>query len=443
MHDVPQSAYVNPAIQPRCNLLIGIPALNSLYINATSTGFSYNDLSAGETLLDIERIAKNLHTIDYITTELHANLITVGYKYSDFYISFNIAEKVNAKVFYPSNLIELAVFGNEKLIGKTLTTRGLGANISHLREYSLGIAHDADEDLSWGVRAKLIFGKANITTRSKPFSFSVQDESYNLLAEWAAQVNASFPLVVSTNEQNEVTGIEPGEINILKYLLNSSNLGLGFDAGIIFRSEPITWSASVLDFGATWWRSDTHQFNNTGSFAFNGITDEDMTNPDQFLETMLDSVENQIKIFSNAETYASILSTKVNLGGTYQLHPNFNLGVLLRTEFYPRRPVPSLTISLNTVQLGYLAGSISYSVMNGSYNNVGIGLGLGSKNFAFHIISDNALAFIWPQKAQTANLRFGMNLLFGCSEKQQKKKKKTFKYSGPGCYTYRKEDRKK
>jgi len=437
MHDLPQAAYVNPAIQPRCNLMIGIPALNSLYINATSTGFSYNDLSAGEQQLNIESIADGLHSVDYLTSEIHANLITLGYRYSDFYFTFNIAEKVDVKAFYPSKIIDLAVYGNDNLIGRTMSTTGLGANATHLREYSLGIAQETNDQLSWGARAKLIFGKANITTRRKPFSFTTEDGSYNLLAEWAAQVNASFPLVVTTNDENEVNGIDVGEINIMKYLFNRLNIGFAADFGVIYKTDPIVWSASILDLGATWWRSDTHQFNNTGSFAFNGLTDDDLNNTGELLETLSDSIQNQIKVFENTETYASTLCPKVNVGGTYGFHPNFNAGVLVRTEFYPRRPVPSLTLSLNTVQLGYLAGSISYSIMNGSYNNVGVGLGIGSKNFVFHLISDNVLAFIWPNKAQTANLRFGMNLLFGCSEKQQKKKKKSFKYSGPGCYTYR------
>ncbi len=143
---------------------------------------------------------------------------------------------------------------------------------------------------------------------------------------------------------------------------------------------------------------------------------------------MIDSVMNQFRIFNTSDSYFTFLPTKLNIGATYQIHPKLNGGMLLRTELYPRRAIPSLTFSLNALQIKHLAASVSYSIMNGSYNNVGLGIGLGTHNFTFHAISDNILGFFFPQKATTANIRFGFNLQFGCREKP-----KGFKYSGPGC----------
>jgi len=163
--------------------------------------------------------------------------------------------------------------------------------------------------------------------------------------------------------------------------------------------------------------------------AFEGITVDDILNPDEFLDMIRDSLNNQILLSYSQGSYLTMLPTKVNVGATYEFHPHFNAGVLLRTEFYPRRPVPSLTLSINTVRLKNFSGSLSYSIMNGTFNNLGLGLGFGIQNMVFHVLSDNVIGFFSPHKAHTANLRFGVHFQFGCSEKS-----KRLPYKGPGCY---------
>jgi hypothetical protein len=429
MHDLPQASYVNPAIQPSCKVLIGIPALSSFHVNASSTGLSYNDLSSGASQIDAVSITDKLKKVNFATFELHLNLITIGIKHNDLYFSFNIAEKINAKAFYPKALTDLAVYGNDEYVGETITTRGLGASAYHLREYSLGIAQDVDWNYKWGLRGKLLFGKANLNSKRSELNLSTEPDTYDLLASWAYQINASLPLNIPSNNNFTINDIEVGEVSPVKYLLNSSNKGFAIDFGFIYATERLTWSGSILDLGGIYWKSDVAQLSSAGSFAFDGVLINDNLNPDEFLEMITDSISNQLRVSSSQKSYFTFLPTKINLGATYELHPNINAGLLLRTEFYPRRPVPSATFSLNAFQLKNFSASASYSIMNGSYNNIGLGLGFGKPNFTFHIISDNILGFIWPNRAHTANLRFGMSLLFGC-----KKKVKSFKYSGPGCY---------
>jgi hypothetical protein len=430
MHELPQSAYVNPAIQPNCKWFIGIPALSSLYFNGSSTGFSYNSLSPGKEYIDAESIAKRLHSIDYLTVEMQINLLALGYKRKDYYYSFNIAEKVDAKIFYPKSLINLAVYGNDELIGKKMFTKGLGAYGIHYREYSFGIAQNFESYFLWGLKGKLLFGKSNLTTKHGAISLTTEKDTYDLLSEWSYQFNVSLPLDVPSSTKNiDIDNIGIGDINLVKYLLNPNNIGFAVDYGFVYVDEKIIWSASILDFGIIRWRSDTHQFNNSGSVAFEGITVDDILNPNEFLEMIRDSINNQTLVFHSQGTYLTMLPTKVNFGATYEFHPKLNAGILLRTEFYPRRPVPSLTLSLNTIRIKNFVGSLSYSLMNGSYNNVGLGLGFGFQNLVFHIVSDNLTAFIVPHKVHTANLRFGIHMLFGCSKKGNR-----LPYTGPGCF---------
>jgi len=429
MHELPQSNYLNPSIQPECKIFIGIPALTSIYLNASNTGFSYHDLSRAINSNSIEQFSNSLKSVNFATFELHLNLISVGIKYNEYYFSFNIAEKINSQVFYPKLLADLAFNGNDQYAGETINTRGLGATAYHLREYSFGVAQEVDWDYMWGLKGKLLFGKANIITKKSTFSLSTEENTYDLLADWIYQVNTSFPLIVPNGNDVNINDIGVGEVDPVKYLLNRKNLGFAFDFGFIYETDLLRWSGSIIDLGLIYWKSDVNKLKTNGTFAFDGVNINDNLGPDEFLEMIADSISNQLRVSSEKGSYFTSLPTKLYLGATYELHQNLNAGMLFRTEFFPRRPIASATVSLNTMRLKHFSGSVSYSIMNGSFNNIGLGLMLGKKSFNFHIISDNVLAFIWPNKAQTANIRIGMNLLFGCKEKP-----KSFKYSGPGCY---------
>ncbi len=430
MHDLPQSSFVNPAIQPQCRFFVGFPALTSHYFNISSTALSYNDFASGETHIDLSGIPGKLKTVNYVTAEAHLNLFSAGYVYNDFYFSFNIAEKLSATAFYPKNLAEIAINGNDSFVGKTVVTRGLGASAYHFREYSIGVAQDVDWNYQWGVRGKLLFGKANLNSQSSGIRFTTERDSYDLLADWAYQINTSFPLAIpQVDGEVQLDGIDVQEINLFKYLLNPKNMGFAIDAGFVYRNETVTWSGSVLDFGVLRWKTDVNSFTSNGTFLYEGVTVNDSFDSDEFVETMTDSINNQLTVLLEpVGSYYTFLPAKINLGLNYEFHPKLNAGLLFRTEFYPRGAAPSLTLSLNTIQLDKFIGSVSYSVMNGSFNNLGLGFGIGGKSFMFHAVSDNVLGFLSPQKAHTANIRFGMHFLFGCKQKQR-----GFKYSGPGC----------
>jgi hypothetical protein len=425
MHNVPQASYVNPAVQPACKYFIGVPLLSSVYLNASSTGFAYNDF------VDInpQALVRGLHGVDYLAAEAHINLISIGYKHKDFYFSFNIAEKIDAKVYFPEAIVDLAVNGNEHLIGSSMATRGIGANFTHLREYSFGVSQQVSPYYSWGARGKLLFGKANVTTRPRPFIFTTNANTYDLFAEWGFQINSSLPLSISKLPNGQVDGVELGDIDPVTYLLNSRNYGLALDYGFIYEGNTITWSASILDLGAIYWQSDARRFTNTGSFAFSGVALNDILNTNDFLISIEDSLQNQLRVREAPNKYFSLLPAKLNIGATYSLLPKLNAGLLFRTEFYPRRPVPSLTLSLNTQRTHWFFGSLNYSIMNGSYANIGVGLGLRIGSLGVHMLSDNILAFVKPQAAHTANFRFGLDFVFGCSSKNGK-----LKYNGPGCF---------
>ena len=116
-----------------------------------------------------------------------------------------------------------------------------------------------------------------------------------------------------------------------------------------------------------------------------------------------------------------MVSPKLYLGATYQLNRTFYVGGLFRASLVDKMFIPSLTASVNGRLMRNVSASVSYSITRGSYVNLGAGLTAKLGPFQLYLETDNLLACNYTN-TQSANARFGINLLFG--HKDHKKKKK-------------------
>jgi hypothetical protein len=55
----------------------------------------------------------------------------------------------------------------------------------------------------------------------------------------------------------------------------------------------------------------------------------------------------------------------------------------------------------------------SYTIINRSFNNLGIALNLNPGPVQFYVITDNILGTFRPQHTRHLQVRFGINLIFG------------------------------
>lgn len=182
MHNVPQSNLLNPAVQIDCKWFVGIPALTSTQLNYSNTAFSFNDI-LGSGNLDIDALNNNVHRADLLATELHLDLISIGYRYHEYYITFNIAEKVNVALTYPGDLVGMAWQGNAQFIGETANFNNLRTNTSYYREYAIGVSKVFDQYSTYGIRAKLLFGKMGIYSGKSEMSLYTDPTTYDLQFE--------------------------------------------------------------------------------------------------------------------------------------------------------------------------------------------------------------------------------------------------------------------
>ena len=432
LHDIPEANFVNPAIQIRCRQYFGLPLLTTMHLNVNSTGFSYNSFSPGAAKIDVDKLVSKMHSLDFFTMEFHYTPISFGFMYDNKqYFNFAWTEKVEAKLFYTKRLLKLMEDGNTQYVGDGLSTRNPGIKAIYYREFSFGYSTQYGRYSIIGAHAKVLFGLAGVFTKRKPMDLSTNKLTYNIDASWNPKVNTSLPLNISYDSQGYVSGVTLGSISPVGFLLNFKNQGLATDFGFIYKKDKITWSGSILDIGMIWWHDQTNKFENKGTFTFQGANITSGMSSADYANSIRDSIQSQFRFKNTKKGFITFLNPRIYFGGTYPVLKQLKVGALARTELYPGRPIVGVTLSATAFTQKGSTLSVNYSIMNGSFVNLGVGLGLSSDRFQFFMLSDNVMAFVLPQSARNVNFRFGFNFFIGCTEK--KKEYKFPKGSDCGC----------
>jgi hypothetical protein len=140
-----------------------------------------------------------------------------------------------------------------------------------------------------------------------------------------------------------------------------------------------------------------------------------------------DSLLNSFSASNDAEPYFT--SPPLNLYGGIkrELVPGISAGATTWIEVNSGYVRPSLTLSLNLIPFNAFAATLSYTLMNSKFDQIGAGFAFGNRGAQFYVLTDNIpirftrdanSSLIWPYNARMLSLRFGFNLFFGCDEKE-------------------------
>ncbi len=196
MHSLPESNFINPAVQNGCKLFIGLPALSSIHMHASNSGFTANQLLnkvPGGYTLDADGVLTRLAAKNIATSEVYTTILAVGLQKDDYYYTFTIQEKDNMASLYSRDLVAFGLKGNTPFEGQWINLNGTGVFYNHVREFAIGVSKVKNNALTLGIKAKLLFGKLNVTTGSSDIRMFTQENTFDLAFETDAGFNSSLP----------------------------------------------------------------------------------------------------------------------------------------------------------------------------------------------------------------------------------------------------------
>jgi hypothetical protein len=425
MHYLPESNLMNPAVPISCKWYIGLPVVSSVHLNYANSSFSFNTLfnKTGKGIYEsnIDKAVKSLHFRNYIGTELQLQLFALGYRKDDYSFVFTITEKNNLSITYPQKPVKLLWGGNTQFEGAKAGFRGTGLYFMHYREYALAVSKCTSDGVYFGARAKLLFGKLNISSRSTDISLFTDATSYNLTFDGELLARSSLPLTIDMSD-NQINGITYNDnVSPLKLALNRKNPGFAIDAGIIYPySDKIELSASVIDLGFIRWRSNLNTIEGKGNFFYDG-PDWQNNNTETYFRNLRNEFTDSMRLEVRQQKYTTFLPPRMLAGATYQVNNFLLAGLQAEAIFYRTKIIPSLTISAQAKPLNNVHVIASYSLQYYDPKCLGLGFVFGRNPVQFYIISDDVPAMIWPLSARNINLRFGLNINLGCRIKEPSK----------------------
>ncbi len=446
MHRLPQATLLNPAIQPGCKLTISglaIPVFGqvfpAIHTNFGSNGFAYKDFvqySEGlDSLMiptsegyDYEHLLNKLKKINFLTFEEHLDLLSVGYQLNkDWRLTFNIAEKTEARFNFSKDLMQIIADGGngEHFSGETALIN-LGLTLTQWHEIGIGASKKLDNKWTVGARAKLLFGVVNIWSEKSNLEWYTDPNDYSYDISGEMQIHTSQPFYQINNfyyDYGRDTLIFDGEdLNPSpnSVIMNFKNPGAAIDLGAEYvYNDKITLYASIIDLGFIHWTTNVNSFTVSGNYDYNGYDPQPhLTENDSVIDEYTTKKKQELlHIFMpdrQVSSYNSYLSPKFHIGGTYKFNDKINAGILYRGTVFQDHLHSSFTLSGNANLNKWFSASLSYSMMYNQYTNIGLGL-IARLGFAqFYVVTDNVWAGIWPQSARNFNLRLGINLAFGC-----------------------------
>jgi len=416
MHSVPQSSHLNPAVQPECRLFIGLPGINTVHFNYSNSSFTINELTAGNTLA-LDAVFDRLYQMNMISAEAAVSLFSVGYRKDLNYYNFSVADRAHMRFSFPRDLAGVLLYGNADYVGNVLEIKNTRLNASYYREYSASWSKKWDRFTITGLRAKLLFGKANFHTGRSQVTLGTDIETFELSMKGGVDLNSSFPMVLDFNDAGLIDGVVLEEPNYLAMLMNPRNIGLAFDAGVIYQySDDLAFSASLLDAGLILWTDDVYNLMGEVDFAYSGVSDEADFSLAGYYRDISDSIAERIFYTITEKPYMSALPVQLVLGGSYRWLKNVNLGLTLRNVPANRGNISSLTASANVRIEEMFRASVSWSLLSNSIRNLGLGVAYTGMGLQVYAVTDNIAGLVLPLNSRTVNLRFGMNLMLGCPQ---------------------------
>ncbi|HEY4785245.1 MAG TPA: DUF5723 family protein [Bacteroidales bacterium] len=444
MQGLPQSSLLNPATQPKCGFYLTFP---SVEINAGNSSLGFKDFlvynpavdslfwflhDAGTRSSFLDRIKNNANLFGGVEMDL----FSLGFRVNNTYLSFSTRIKAESNNFLPSDLIRFGVEGNIDTISGKLRSydfSGFGAKATCYSEYAIGVSHQFGENLTVGIRAKVLFGIADVNTDASDVHMNgVGITDYQLRSN--ITINSSVPnLNVVTKPNGEVDSLKFDDIKhgsqIRSILANTKNMGLGLDLGVVYKPvDKISLSMSILDIGYIKWKSNLHSFKQDATYDFKGAN-IDLPHPDSMGNALLDSLKDHFTYNSSIAAYKTYLSPKLYVGFLFQLTKGIGLGALTRQQIIESKLNSQYTFSLNLYPANALNFTLSYTIANKMYDNFGMGFTFKLAFLQTYIMTERIPLVFYPTKqgypipkyAKEFNLRFGFNFVLGYNHRAKKK----------------------
>jgi hypothetical protein len=438
----PQSNLLNPAFFPtNSSWYITLPGADIQFGSpvAVSDFIKYDRVNE-RTVINLDSMMNNLTNDNKFRLGANVNLLGFGFKVNNTFINFNTRLINHVSVGFPVDMVEALRIGNIDAAGNVRPVvemlDGDVLNATSYLETGLGVIQRFEPiNLTVGVRAKLLFGVANVQTDNTRLVFNTSPNLDTVTAHMYYEIQSATCAPYDTTQKKFIFNL--GDV------LGNANTGIAFDLGARYDWGPFSFSFSINDLtGGIHWKNNVMTWkpqNGQGAIVFNGVDMNGMFNGGNFsMDSLTSQLEHQLEDMTpekkDSGDYWFSIPTKINLGASYSFGRMFRAGFLFHGQFDRGLLCKSNALSMDlgdakntfrwntTLSIGMnlydwlevtAANSIVYDGSGMDLFNPGLGIvATPGRVFQIYLMGDYLSSF-YITDSKAFNLKVGINLLFG------------------------------
>ena len=396
-------------------------------VNLQNTSLRYNNLfdfdaQGRPTTMNLRQFANSVKENNFMGVDANVELFTLyrrlgkgtkGLLTIDYGIKVHSDAKINDDAF------KLLGYGNSAFVGDDNPAHvSMDVNAQAFQELAVGYQWNVNDHLSLGGRAKLLFGVLDVTTDVIDAKLYTDPDSYALRAEEDIAVRMAMPRAVYVKDGMLKTD---GPFKVAQLFRNP---GFGIDFGAEYRfNDKFSAVAAVHDLGFVYWGlndinmkgqiHDAGQFYDDGGFLFNGMDVDQLQrifSDDEYRELFLDTLQQYFQLeFTPMKSYTTMLKTNLLLRGNYDLDAHNRFSLQAQGRFLGSGFRPAVTLAYNGYFYNKLDVCVTYTVMPGSYDNIGLGIsGRLFKTCVVYLTTNNVIGMFSPLNLSGMDVRAGI-----------------------------------
>jgi hypothetical protein len=426
-----RSQMINPSFMRFDDVVvIAIPGLAGGSFG-NSGNFKFTDIirrqANGEMTLDLDHYLKK----GIASTSL-SNWSTIPYFFvsvpsKEGRLSFYFKEQALTSIQFNSNVIPFFNNGNQLEEYKTVYADEINFYGSSYRELGVGYATERSDELTVGIRGKLLFGVVMADLRDWEYGIETSDNEDNI--EFTSSGKGKFSMPYNSNE---VISLKKG---ISKYMGSFENPGLAIDLGINYwLSKKSQLSVAVSDLGAIWFQNNSYKIDHSASFNFRGFDLTNTLDGDQssdFIDSYdivfntTDSIRKVFEVETDTTNFFKALPPKTVIHYNYDSSEKLAFGVTNQTVFV-RKNIRNILSLSSKQKLGSLSIFENINLHNINGVTFGGGLQWDASFFQLFFATDNILAFYHPANQKFFTASFGLSFLLRKPKQKSKDRKGNF-----------------
>lgn len=439
----------NPSFQPTDKMYIGMPGLSLVSVNAGNSKLAFEDIYVPRTIdgknttvlflhpeatNELRNVMNKISPRDRIFADYNVQLLNFGMRIKEkSYVSFSFSNRMEMNTILPREMFKAALMSEENG-SDTEYSFGLGKFSSTMNCYSelaFGYSYAFSDKFQMGGKIKYLIPHAGYRTDFKDMDLYISKDEWRFTGD--GEIDASMPgLEIYQDEEGKIDSVDFNDDVKGGDFAKSKGAGLALDFGVTYNPiKSVKLSASLLDLGFVHYSKELLKVKKSGDFIYNGlkyniedIHERDSADLWEPYQEMLDNMY----VVDESEGYTSMLTAKALVGVEYSFFENkMSVGALSKTYFLRGCASEEIMLAYNYRPSRIVEATASYTVTNGMFSNIGLGVNLNLGPVNLFLAADQIpLRYAKgggktiPTRTRAANFAMGLNFLIRDKEREDK-----------------------